>query len=113
MNYENDYDKADPLSIESYAQKLIGKTFADVMIGDKNDEFQEGSSYAESHADKKFKGGLGNLIEEKFFHYAANSDSRPDFPEAGVELKVTPYKIGADGSFSAKERLVLTMIDYF
>lgn len=115
MNYENGYDKTDPLSIESYAQRLIGKTFADVVIEDmpNTGEVHEDSSYAAVHADKKFKGGLGNLIEEKFFHYAANSDARPDFPEAGVELKVTPYRIGADGSYSAKERLVLTMIDYF
>ena len=28
-------------------------------------------------------------------------------------MKVTPYKINQDGSLSAKERLVLTMIDYF
>ena len=59
------------------------------------------------------KGNLGQIVEEKFFHYACNSDSRADFHEAGVELKVTPYKINQDGSLSAKERLVLTMIDYF
>ncbi len=30
-----------------------------------------------------------------------------------MELKVTPYKKNKNGSFSAKERLILTMIDYF
>lgn len=30
----------------------------------------------------------------------------------GVELKVSPYRIGANGKKSAKERLILTMIDY-
>ena len=29
-----EYDKADPLSIEKYSQKLIGKTFGDVMRAD-------------------------------------------------------------------------------
>ena len=47
------------------------------------------------------------------FHYACNSDSRADFYEAGVELKVTPYRINKNGTLSAKERLILTMIDYF
>ena len=41
---------------------------------------------------KRNKGNLGQIIEENFFHYACNSYSRPDFAEAGVELKVTPYR---------------------
>lgn len=110
------YDKTNPLSIEKYAQRLIGKTFGEVCDADRNfvyEEVQEASNYAASHGDKKYKGGLGNLIEERYFHYKANSDSDPDFKEAGVELKVTPYKINPNGSYSAKERLVITMIDYF
>lgn len=115
MNYLADYDKTNPLSIEEYAQRLIGKTFADVVMEDSGflDEVQESSSYIASHEDKKYKGSLGTLIEERFFHYAANSDSRPDFYEAGVELKVSPYKINSKGAYVAKERMILTMIDYF
>ena len=116
MDYMMKYDKTDPNSIESYAQKLIGKTFADVIneYDSVIDEVHESSSaYAISHEDKNYKGGLGTLIEEKYFHYKANSDSRPDFHEAGVELKVTPYKTNPNGTVSAKERLILTMIDYF
>ena len=115
MNNMADYDKTNPQSIEAYAQKLIGKTFVDVVLEDSrfSGEIHESSEYMSSHEDKNFKGSLGNLIEEKYFHYAANSDSRPDFHEAGVELKVTPYKINSDGSFVAKERMILTMIDYF
>ncbi len=30
-----------------------------------------------------------------------------------MELKVTPYRINQNGSLSAKERLILTMIDYY
>lgn len=116
MDILKDYDETNPLSIESYAQKLIGKTFADVCReDDMNKAFvvKEENNYAESHENKKRKGGLGEIIEERFFHYQCNNDSRPDFDKAGVELKVTPYKINKNGSLTAKERLVITMIDYF
>ena len=114
MNYLIDYDKTDPKSIEKYAQGLIDLSFLDVLNGYPVSEVKEDNpEYARTHEDKNFKGSLGNLIEEKYFHYKANSDSRADFPEAGVELKVSPYKIASDGSYVAKERLVLTMIDYF
>lgn len=110
------YDNKNPLSIEEYGQKLVGKTFAKVCaedIGGEYESIQESRNYAVSHENKKRKGGLGELIEERFFHYSCNNDSRPDFPEAGVELKVTPYKINSKGELSAKERLIITMIDYF
>lgn len=90
------YDKYNPESIESYAKKLIGKTFKDV-IGDKA---------------VKGKGGLGVLLEEHYFGYKPNSDKEPDFKEAGVELKSTPYKRNKNGTYSAKERLVLNIINY-
>ena len=51
-------------------------------------------------------------MEEKYFHYQCNSDSDADFKEAGVELKVTPYKVNKDGKQVAKERVSLTMINY-
>ena len=108
------YDKSNPSSIEAYAQKLIGKTFR--QISDEDDEnLKSGNDYGLSAVaeTKRNKGNLGQLIEEKFFHYACNSDARPDFAEAGVELKVTPYKQNQNGTIVAKERLILTMIDYF
>ena len=37
------------------------------------------------------KGAIGTVIEESWFGYTPNSEAEPDFPEAGVELKVTPY----------------------
>lgn len=108
------YDVTDSKSIERYAQKLIGKTFLDVCKeDDSNKTICEETEYAIRHENKKRKGGLGELIEERFFHYECNNDSRPDFPEAGVELKVSPYKINKNGSAVAKERLIITMIDYF
>ena len=108
------YDKTDKYSIEKYAQKLVGKTFNDICKEDLNDTIviESENTYALAHGNKKRKGGLGEIVEERFFQYKANSDSSPDFKEAGVELKVTPYKINKNKSISAKERLVLTMIDY-
>lgn len=118
MDYIIEYDRLNPSSIEAYAQKLIGKTFR--QICDEDDEkhnqmLREESNYGTADVSeiKRNKGNLGQIIEEKFFHYSCNSDSRADFFEAGVELKVTPYKQNKNGSFSAKERLILTMIDYF
>lgn len=108
------YDKSNPSSIEAYAQKLIGKSFRQVIEDDENVIREEGATYGEADVSevKRNKGNLGQIIEECFFHYSCNSEARADFPEAGVELKVTPYKIKSNGSLSAKERLILTMIDY-
>lgn len=58
------------------------------------------------------KGAVGTVIEESWFGYSPNSESEPDFPEAGVELKVTPYKRNKNGEISAKERLVCNIINY-
>ncbi len=120
VNYIVEYDRSDPISIEAYSQKLIGKTFRQII---EEDEFRQSmrisdmSTLYNTSSDvsevKRNKGNLGQIIEEKFFHYACNNDSHADFYEAGVELKVTPYKINQNGSLSAKERLILTMIDYY
>jgi DNA mismatch repair protein MutH len=58
------------------------------------------------------KGSIGQVMEESHFGYKVNCDAEPDFKEAGVELKVTPYKRNSDKSISAKERLVLNIINY-
>ena len=57
------------------------------------------------------KGAIGTVIEESWFGYKPDSEAEPDFPEAGVELKVTPYVRGRDG-IRAKERLVCNIINY-
>lgn len=58
------------------------------------------------------KGAIGTMIEESWFGYSPNSESEPDFPEAGVELKATPYLRNAQGDIHAKERLVCNIINY-
>lgn len=57
------------------------------------------------------KGAIGTVIEESWFGYSPNSESEPDFPEAGVELKVTPY-VRSQRGIRAKERLVCNIINY-
>lgn len=116
MEYLHSYDETDPTSIESYGKRLVGKTFAEVCVEDdilKANVVQEIDNYELRHENKKHKGGLGEIIEERHFHYRTNSVSEPDFAKAGVELKVTPYKKNKNGTISAKERLILTMIDYY
>ena len=114
VNIELGYDRTNPKSIEAYAQKLIGRSFRQVMDDDSNALREYGTTYGKSDVAevKRNKGNVGQIIEECFFHYSCNSDARADFPEAGVELKVTPYKENKNGTLSAKERLILTMIDY-
>ena len=99
------YDPADAASIFGYSSKLLNSTLAEVMaIIDPNvtaDDMIRGG-----------KGSLGNMVEEFFFGYQPNSDTRPDFHEAGVELKVTPLKRGKSDELLIKERLVIDMINY-
>ena len=58
------------------------------------------------------KGSFGQIIEEGFFSYDVNSRPEADFVEAGIELKVTPFVQNKNHTYSAKERLVLNMIDF-
>lgn len=57
------------------------------------------------------KGGVGNAVQEMWFGIPVNSAAGPDFEEAGVELKVTPF-VMVGGKRQAKERLVCNVIDY-
>ena len=108
--YEYAYiDFNDPRSLLAYAKKLEGHTFQEVLdLGITPDGLAETNDYSS----RAFKGGMGNLIEERYFGYRANSDARADFHDAGVELKTTCYDTRADGSVRAGERLVLGMIAY-
>lgn len=109
-----EYNKADKESIYQYARKLKGQTFNDVCDQDKIflQPDQDGLLYKEEYKNRKRKGGLGEIIEERFFHYKIDNEARADFPEAELELKVTPYKINKNNTLSAKERLSISMINY-
>lgn len=91
------YDITSAQSILDYGMKLLGH------------------SLRELHPNAKVfhgKGGLGTSVEYYHYDYEPNSDSRPDFPEAGLELKCTPLKQLADNSMGSKERLVLNIINF-
>lgn len=81
------------------ASTAEGKTFGEI---DKSGRIKN----------EKAKGHLGQIIEESFFGYEVNSKKEADFNELGVELKVTPFKRNKNGTLSAKERLVLNIINY-
>ena len=84
--------------IRQRAQSLVGMTIKEIT-----------SSYTIS---PKIKGSIGQIIEDGVFLYKPNSNQGPDFEEAGVELKVTPLIRLRNGQCSAKERLVLNIINY-
>jgi len=106
------YIKSSKESIENYALNLKEKTFKDVLLNDPNITNEDRSLLFEYYNNPRSKGSLGQLIEKHFFFYDINSKSEADFNEAGVELKVTPYTIKANSDLRAKERLVLTIINY-
>ncbi len=87
--------------IEAISKSAIGKTMNDILK-------EELVSVGEIDN----KGGLGQLVEQYLFGIQTNSESEPDFMPAGIELKVTPYKKIKGGKLSAKERLVLNIINY-
>lgn len=84
------------------SQSAIGKSFREIR----------NAEIATLEDDKITKGSLGGIIEEALFGIEANGESEPDFIDAGIELKVTPYRRNKDNTLSAKERLVLNMIDF-
>ncbi|MDR0846151.1 MAG: DNA mismatch repair protein MutH [Lactobacillales bacterium] len=57
------------------------------------------------------KHGVG-AAWEAWFGKAPDNESAPDITEVGVELKATPIKKNKNGKYSAKERLVLNIINY-
>ena len=87
--------------IEVISKSAIGKTMNDILK-------EELVSISEIDN----KGGLGNLVEQYLFGIQANNESEPDFMPAGIELKVTPYRRIKGNKISAKERLVLNIINY-
>lgn len=103
-----DTDLTDPNSLERYAIQLEGMTFRDVLDLD----IHPASGKEKDYSNPNYKGGMGNLLEERFFGYNANSDSDADFAEAGIELKATCYDLTKKNAIRAGERLVLTMIPY-
>jgi DNA mismatch repair protein MutH len=101
MAKENlNYEKNSAESIYLHALQLTGKSLSNTL------------DLPEHLENLKDRGQLGTLREKYYFHIKPPNNHDPDFPEAGVELKVTGVLKHKSGKFVAKERLVLTMINY-
>ena len=94
------YDCTDRESIYHYAVDLRGSTLREKTDADEISDI------------RKNKGSFGSAVETYYFMLDLNNESEADFKEAGLELKTTPLKRNKNGSLSAKERLVIGMIDY-
>lgn len=95
--------------IRTIAISSIGKTFKELK--NINPITFTSENYDENE-DKLNKAYFGHIFEQDVYGYDINSNSEPDFIDANIELKVTPYKKNKDNSLSAKERLVLNIINY-
>lgn len=95
------YDDSDVESVVNYAEKIVGKSLREALgVEDLDDP-------------RVKRGAFGSALETLYFKIPANSNAEADFTKIGVELKSTPMKLTKKGDYSAKERLVLSMIDYF
>ncbi|MFC4221775.1 Sau3AI family type II restriction endonuclease [Flagellimonas marina] len=100
MGKKPEFDPKSADSILEFAQKLKNKTLR-----------QACESEIEKHG-YKGKGNFGQILEKFYFGYSPNSDTEPDFIEAGLELKSSPLKLLKKGQIRSKERLVLNIINY-
>ena len=94
------YNKRSVDSIYEFALKLTGKSLSQVVNLPRDIE------------DAQNRGKLGTLVERLYFQITPPNNHEPDFPEADLELKVTGVKKNSAGKFVAKERLVLTQINF-
>ena len=85
-----------------YTSKIKGKTFKEI----------DSEGLLENTSLRQQKGLLGHVVETGFYKYPINSDSKADFEELDIELKVTGYIKNKNGSLRAKERLVLSKINF-
>lgn len=93
------YDTKEKVHIR--ALEAVGKTLGEIDA--KNTKMVNNKSYP------------GNVIEQVWFDHPADNYAEPDFPEAGVELKVTPIDKTTSKKVTkliAGERLVLNKISY-
>lgn len=115
-----DYDDSSVESILEYSENLLDQPFVDIINSYKQSPYKTYADFQTKtisnipykEISMKSKGQYGNYIEKYYYGYQPNSDSGADFEKIGVELKVTPFKVNKNGSISAKERLVLTILNY-
>ncbi|PTK72811.1 Sau3AI family type II restriction endonuclease [Staphylococcus haemolyticus] len=83
-------------AVHNRAKEAVGKTLKELNNGAPINQY---------------KNSVGDAFEA-WFGKTKDSDSKPDMEEAGVELKATPFKKLKSSKYSAKERLVLNIINY-
>ncbi len=84
-----------------FSEKIIGLKVGDVIDSDLLNKQKI-----------KNKGKMGQIVEKGFFEYDLNSESKPDFDELGVELKVAPLKTLKNNSLVPKERIKITQVNH-
>ncbi len=97
------YDKKNAADIERHAKQLTNHSLSEYINA-------SGKDFT-TIINPNNKGKIGQLIETILFELELNSRKGADFPEAGVELKVTPLKEISKG-YSNKERMVLSLINF-
>lgn len=116
-----DYDNSSIDSILKYtAENLVGRSLYDLLEEYQNSEYKTyedkkkgtPSTITRKEISKLSKGIYGNLVEELLYGINPNNSPDPDIPAARVEIKTTPYRVNANGTISAKERLVLSMFNF-
>ena len=75
-----------------YTQNIVGKTFKEI----------DSEHLLDNATLTRQKGLLGHVVETGFYKYPINSDSRADFEELDIELKVTGYIKNKNGTFRSK-----------
>ncbi len=93
------YDPTNRDDILRYARRLVGQSLLDAI----------GPALA-AHGIRG-KGNFGQVLERHYFLYELNSDTKPDFAEAGLELKSTGI-VRDESGWRAKERLKLNQINF-
>jgi len=94
------YDETSVASICEFARLLVGKTLAEAANCSREELQAEG------------KGGLGVLVETKFFDLPKSNKPTPDFEAVGLELKTTALtKYARRKGIHPKENLKLTSLN--
>jgi DNA mismatch repair protein MutH len=84
--------------VHNRGKKAVGKTVIELANNMPTKKISKKSAYGDAW--------------ESWFGVEKNNVAGPDLPEAKVELKATGIKTLRNGKHSAKERLVLNIIDY-
>jgi DNA mismatch repair endonuclease MutH len=95
------YDDTSIPSILKYSKQFIGKSIQEIV----------NKSPYDYQTKKSDKGSIGKLIEKHGFGIEPNNSPEPDFPKAGLELKVIPL-INRKRTITVKEKTKICSINF-